>query len=75
MVVELLVNKKVLIVGVIGGIGVEVIKMIKNFQGNVFIIGRDQEKLKKVVKANKIFDDQVFIMEVIDFEFVQKVVD
>ncbi|KGE86161.1 MAG: SDR family oxidoreductase [Phaeodactylibacter xiamenensis] len=75
MAVELLANKKVLIVGATGGIGAEATKMIKNSQGNVFITGRDQEKLKKVAKANKIPDDQVFTMEVTDPESVQKVAD
>ncbi|MCI4651765.1 SDR family oxidoreductase [Phaeodactylibacter sp.] len=75
MAVELLANKKVLIVGATGGIGAEAAKMIKNSQGNVFITGRDQEKLKKVAKDNKIPDDQVFTMEVTDPESVQKVAD
>lgn len=75
MAVELLANKKVLIVGATGGIGAEATKMIKNSQGNVFITGRDQEKLKKLAQANKIPDDQVFTMEVTDPESVQKVAD
>lgn len=75
MAVELLANKKVLIVGATGGIGAEATKMIKNSQGNVFITGRDQEKLKKVAKESEIPDDQVFTMEVTDPESVQKVAD
>ena len=75
MAVELLANKKVLIVGATGGIGAEATKMIKNSQGNVFITGRDQEKLKKVAKESGIPDDQVFTMEVTDPESVQKVAD
>lgn len=75
MAVELLANKKVLIVGATGGIGAEATKMIKKSQGDVFITGRNQDKLNKVASANGIPADQVFTMEVTDPESVQKVAD
>jgi NADP-dependent 3-hydroxy acid dehydrogenase YdfG len=75
MAVELLANKKVLIVGATGGIGSEATKMIKKSQGNVFITGRDKDKLAKVAKENSIPDDQVFTMDVRDPESVKKVAD
>lgn len=75
MAVELLANKKVLIIGATGGIGSEAAKMIKGSQGNVFITGRDQEKLSKVAKDNEIPDGQVFEMEVTDPASVQAVAD
>lgn len=75
MAVELLANKKVLIVGATGGIGSEATKMIKKSQGNVFITGRDKDKLAKVAKENSIPEDQVFNMDVTDPESVKKVAD
>jgi NADP-dependent 3-hydroxy acid dehydrogenase YdfG len=75
MAVELLANKKVLIVGATGGIGAEATKMIKKSQGDVFITGRNQDKLDKVASENSIPADQVFTMEVTDPESVQKVAD
>jgi len=75
MAVELLANKKVLIVGATGGIGAEATKMIKKSQGDVFITGRNQDKLDKVASENGIPADQVFTMEVTDPESVQKVAD
>lgn len=75
MAVELLANKKVLIVGATGGIGSEATKMIKNSQGNVFITGRNEEKLAALAKETSIPEDQVFTMEVTDPESVQQVAD
>jgi len=73
MAVELLANKKVLIVGATGGIGSEATRMIKSGQANVIITGRDKDKLNKIAKDNNIPSDQVFEMEVTDPKSVQAV--
>jgi NADP-dependent 3-hydroxy acid dehydrogenase YdfG len=75
MAVELLANKKVLIVGATGGIGSEATRMIKQGQANVFITGRDSEKLAQIAKDNNIPKDQVFEMDVTDPQSVKSVAD
>lgn len=75
MAVELLANKKVLIVGATGGIGSEATRMIKHGQANVFITGRDSKKLSQIAKENDIPDDQVFEMDVVDPQSVKAVAD
>jgi len=73
MAVELLANKNVLIVGATGGIGSEATRLIKKSQANVYITGRDDKKLKKVAKENKIPADQTFELEITDPAQVKKV--
>jgi NADP-dependent 3-hydroxy acid dehydrogenase YdfG len=75
MAVELLANKKVLIVGATGGIGSEATRMIKGGQAEVFITGRDKAKLSEIAKNNDIPNDQVFEMEVTDPKSVKAVAD
>jgi len=75
MAVELLANKKVLIVGATGSIGSEATRMIKGGQAEVFITGRDKAKLSEIAKNNDIPNDQVFEMEVTDPKSVKAVAD
>ncbi|MCB0564674.1 MAG: SDR family NAD(P)-dependent oxidoreductase, partial [Phaeodactylibacter sp.] len=60
MAVEMLANKNVLVVGATGGIGSEATRLIKNSQANVFITGRDEQKLSQTAKANNIPESQAF---------------
>ncbi|MCO6476500.1 MAG: SDR family oxidoreductase [Phaeodactylibacter sp.] len=71
MAVEILANKKVLIVGATGGIGSEATRLIKNGQANVFITGRNEKKLKEIAHANEIPDSQAFILDVTDARAVE----
>jgi NADP-dependent 3-hydroxy acid dehydrogenase YdfG len=70
---EILTNKKVLIVGATGGIGSESTKLIKKNQAEVFITGRNAEALQKVAKENDIPSDHVFQMDIANAAEVEKV--
>ncbi len=70
---EVLNNKNVLIVGATGGIGSESLRLIKNNHANVFITGRDGDKLQKEAKANNIPSDQVFVLDITQAEQVEEV--
>ncbi|HMO38670.1 MAG TPA: SDR family oxidoreductase [Saprospiraceae bacterium] len=68
---EILANKKVLVVGATGGIGAETVRLLKNSQANVFISGRSQTKLAEVATANGIPDAQVFAIDITQPEQVE----
>jgi len=70
---EVLNNKNVLIVGATGGIGSESLRLIKNNHANVFITGRDDDKLTEVAEAHAIPSDQVFTLDVTRPEQVEQV--
>lgn len=70
---ELLAKKNVLIVGATGGIGAEATKLIRNNQANVFITGRNQDKLNDLAKAHDIPAEQVFVLDITDAAAVKKV--
>lgn len=53
-------GKNILIVGATGGIGSQAVKLLTGSAANVFIAGRNREKLKQVAIENKIADDKVF---------------
>lgn len=61
---EILNNKKVLIVGATGGIGAETTKLIKKNQAEVFITGRNKEKLEEVAAQNGIPTTHTFVMDI-----------
>ncbi len=71
MAVEILANKKVLIVGATGGIGSEATRLIKNGQADVFITGRNEKRLKEIAHENEIPDSQAFILDVTDARAVE----
>jgi NADP-dependent 3-hydroxy acid dehydrogenase YdfG len=73
MAVELLANKNVLIIGATGGIGSEATRLIKKSQANVYITGRDEEKLKSVAEKNNIPDNQLFKLDITDQSQVNEV--
>lgn len=61
---EILSKKNVLVVGATGGIGSEVTKLIKESGANIFISGRDRDKLNKIASQYNIPEDQVFEIDV-----------
>lgn len=61
---ELLTGKKVLVVGATGGIGSELVGLLKKSQSKIFITGRNAEKLKQVAKGNQIPDERVFELDI-----------
>ncbi|MCB0593403.1 MAG: SDR family oxidoreductase [Lewinellaceae bacterium] len=71
MAVEILANKNVLIVGATGGIGSEAARLIKNGQANVFLTGRNKEKLAQVAKKNDIPEKQTFTLDITNAQAVE----
>jgi len=63
---DLLQKKNALIVGATGGIGAEATRLVKNSHANVFISGRDSDKLKEVAEENDIPADQCFEVDITD---------
>ena len=72
---ELLQNKKVLIVGATGGIGDEVTRLIQHNKAQVFITGRDASKLSAVAQKHGIAPENAFQVDIADGQAVQKVAD
>lgn len=61
---ELLNNKKVIVVGATGGIGAETVRLLKNSGAQIFIAGRNQAKLQEIATVNQIPNNQTFIVDV-----------
>ena len=72
---ELLQNKKVLVVGATGGIGDEVTRLIQNNKAQVFITGRDASKLSAVTQQHGIAAENAFQVDIADGLAVQAVAD
>ncbi|MEM1220307.1 MAG: SDR family oxidoreductase [Bacteroidota bacterium] len=72
---ELLQNKKVLVVGATGGIGDEVTRLIQNNKAQVFITGRDVTKLQAVAQKHQIASENVFQLDISNGQAVQRVAD
>lgn len=70
---ELLQNKKVLVVGATGGIGDEVTRLIQNNKAQVFITGRDAAKLQAVAQKYGIAAENAFQVDIANGEAVQQV--
>lgn len=70
---EMLNNKKVLVVGATGGIGAEATRLIKKSQAEVFITGRDAQKLAQVAKDCDIPDSHTFQLDITDAAQVEAV--
>ncbi len=69
---DLLQKKNALVVGATGGIGAETTRLIKNSDANVFISGRDSNKLKEVAEENGIPADQCFEVDITDPKQVEE---
>ncbi len=72
---EIIKGKQILVVGATGGIGHQSAKMLKESGGNIWISGRDPEKLKSVQSDLAIPDEQVFQLDVSMAGQVQSVAD
>ena len=70
---EVLNNKNVVIVGATGGIGSESTALIVKNHANVFLTGRDSDKLAKVAKENNIDKKRTFQLDITDPSQVEKV--
>lgn len=70
---EMIANKKVLVVGATGGIGAETVKLLKSSQANLFITGRDSAKLEQLAKEHSIPSNQVFTMDITQEAAVKEV--
>jgi short-subunit dehydrogenase len=64
MSVEILANKKVLVIGASGGIGGEAARLIKSSQAVVFIAGRNREKLEQLAGEANIPAENIFVMDI-----------
>ncbi|MGI9138838.1 MAG: SDR family NAD(P)-dependent oxidoreductase, partial [Sediminibacterium sp.] len=52
-------NKKVLVVGATGGIGAHLVKLLQNSSAQVWMAGRQLQKLKLIAESNQIPDAQI----------------
>ena len=72
---EIIQGKNILIVGATGGIGHETAKLLKQSGGNLFLAGRDSQKLMTVAQGLQVPSDQVFNIDFEDESSVAKVAD
>lgn len=70
---ELLANRNVLLVGATGGIGSETARLLKGSQANLFLTGRDEQKLAEVASTNGVPADRTFVLDVTRSEEVAAV--
>lgn len=70
---EVLLNKKVLVVGATGGIGAETVRLLKSSQARIFITGRDAAKLSALAAENGIPAERVFAMDIAQAADVERV--
>jgi len=72
---ESLFNKKVVLVGATGGIGMEAAKLIKSSNANLFVTSTDQSKLDNLLIQLGLSADHGFVMDICDMDEVQIVAD
>jgi NADP-dependent 3-hydroxy acid dehydrogenase YdfG len=70
---EIISGKNVVIVGATSGIAAEAAKMIKESGGNLYITGRNVDKLKQVQESLGLGDDRAFQLDVSHPEAVKEV--
>lgn len=63
---EMLNNKKVLVVGATGGIGSETTRLLKSSGANVFVAGRNPDKLKEIASLYQVSENHVLEIDVTD---------
>lgn len=61
---EKITGKNILVVGATGGIGGETVKLLKQSGANVFIVGRDSDKLNTIATYNDIPNENVFTADI-----------
>jgi short-subunit dehydrogenase len=65
-------GKNILVVGATGGIGSETVKLLKQSGGNVFISGRDADKLNTIATYNDIPTENILIADISNPDDVQE---
>lgn len=70
---ESLLRKKVLLIGATGGIGAEVAQLMINSSAELFITGRNTEKLEALAQQLELPATHVFVLDITDAEAVQRV--
>lgn len=70
---ESLYKKKVLIIGATGGIGRETAKLVKSSNAEVFITGRDSERLNAIATELDLAANRVFQLDITDANAVESV--
>lgn len=71
----MLANKKVLVIGATGGIGLEASKLLKKSGANLFLTGRNGAKLTEVASELDVPSNQVFRLDITQPNEVTKVAD
>ena len=67
---ESLQNKNVLVVGATGGIGAEIVRLLKSSRANVFITGRNTASLQTLGEECGIAKEHIFEMDITDYQAV-----
>ncbi len=63
-------GKNIVVVGATGGIGAKTVKLLAGSGANLFLAGRNSEKLKTVAEQNQVPVDQTFTVNISDGESV-----
>lgn len=57
-------GKNILVVGATGGIGAQTVKLLSASGANLFLAGRNEEKLKEVASLNNVADERIFALDI-----------
>lgn len=57
-------GKNVLLVGATGGIGAKTVKLLTTSGANLFLAGRNEQKLREVAELNQIISDRTFALDI-----------
>jgi short-subunit dehydrogenase len=58
---ETIKNRNILVIGATGGIGSEVVKLLKSSGANIFITGRNEKKLNQLASQNQIEENCCYV--------------
>ncbi len=70
---ESLFKKNVLVVGATGGIGQEVVQLLKANNANLYLTGRDLNRLKEIATQNAISTNNCFQLDITDANAVENI--
>ena len=65
-------GKNILITGATGGIGSQSVKLLKGSGANLFLTGRNEEKLRQIASECKISSDMTFVLDISDAAAVNR---
>lgn len=57
-------GKNILVVGATGGIGAQTVKLLSASGANLFLAGRNEEKLKEVASLNNVAAERIFALDI-----------